>query len=196
MSFAQRRNRRIKLVIPLLIVIIGVAVVVGSQITTAQSPTAQPLAGAPSSLSLADPAQATVRFMQAYYTADYRQRDQWLAALKPLASTDGYTLLENMIAPALWPNLEKTQTVVAADQVTVEDRGLKSEGVSKLTGNTAWQIRGVVVTLARAVKWPDMPTNTHATNVLLSQENGVWKFVMLMSDDQIKLFQAHPKEAK
>ena len=190
MSFAQRRNRRIKLVIPLLIVIIGAAVV-GSQITTAQ-----PLAGAPSSLSLADPAQATVRFMQAYYTADYRQRDQWLAALKPLASTDGYTLLENMIAPALWPNLEKTQTVVVADQVTVEDRGLKVEGVSKLTGNTAWQIRGVVVTLARAVKWPDMPANTHATNVLLSQENGVWKFVMLMSDDQIKLFQAQPKEAK
>ena len=117
MSFAQRRNRRIKLVIPLLIVIIGAAVV-GSQITAAQSPTAQPIAGAPSSLNLADPAQATVRFMQAYYTADYRQRDQWLAALKPLASTDGYTLLENMIAPALWPNLEKTQTIVAADQVT------------------------------------------------------------------------------
>jgi hypothetical protein len=195
MSFAQRRNQRIKLVIPLLIVIVGVAVV-GSQITTAQSPTARPIAGAPSSPNLADPAQATVRFMQAYYTADYRQRDQWLAALKPLASTDGYTLLENMLAPALWPNLEKTQTVVAADQVTVEDRGLKVEGVSKLTGNTAWQIRGVVVTLARAVKWPDMPTNTHATNVLLSQENGVWKFVMLLSDDQIKLFQAHPKEAK
>jgi hypothetical protein len=195
MSFAQRRNQRIKLVIPLVIVIIGAAVV-GSQITTAQSPTAQPIAGAPSSLNLADPAQATVRFMQSYYTADYRQRDPWLAALKPLASTDGYTLLENMIAPALWPNLEKTQTVVAADQVTVEDRGLKLEGVSKLTGNTAWQIRGVVVTLARDVKWPDMSTNTHATNVLLSQENGVWKFVMLMSDDQIKLFQAHPKEAK
>ena len=53
-----------------------------------------------------------------------------------------------------------------------------------------------MVTLARAVKWPDMPANTHATNVLLSQENGGWKFVMLMSDDQIKLFQAHPKEAK
>ncbi len=167
MSFAQRRNRRIKLVIPLLIVIIGAAVV-GSQITAAQSPTARPIAGAPSSLNLADPAQATVRFMQTYYTADYRQRDQWLAALKPLASTDGYTLLENMIAPALWPNLEKTQTIVAADQVTVEDRGLKVEGVSKLTGNTAWQIRAVVVTLARDVKWPDMPTNTHATNVLLS----------------------------
>lgn len=195
MSFAQRRNQRIKLVIPLLIVIIGAAVV-GSQITTAQPTTAQPIVGAPSTLNLADPAQVTVRFMQAYYTADYRQRDQWLAALKPLASTDGYTLLENMIAPALWPNLEKTQTVVAADQVTVEDRGLKLEGVSKLTGNTAWQIRGVVVTLARDVKWPDMPANTHTTNVLLSQENGGWKFVMLMSDDQIKLFQAHPKEAK
>ena len=195
MSFTQRRTRSIKLIAPLLIVIVGAAVV-GSQITAAQSTAARPQTVSPSSLNLADPAQAAVHFMQAYYTADYRQRDQWLAALKPLASTDGYTLLENMIAPALWPNLEKAQTIVAADQITVEDRGLKLEGVSKLTGNTAWQIRGVVVTLARAVKWPDMPANTHATNVLLSQENGVWKFVMLMSDDQIKLFQARPKEAK
>jgi hypothetical protein len=182
------------------------ALVVGSLLlaacTPAATPVAQPNGGGPKPTHTAaftaatEPVQAAEQFMRTFYTADYRQRDQWLAALKPLASTDGYTLLENMIAPALWPNLEKTQTIVAADQVTVEDRGLKVEGVSKLTGNTAWQIRGVSVTLVRTVKWPDMPANTHATNVLLSQENGVWKFVMLMSDDQIKLFQAHPKEAK
>ena len=100
MSFTQRRTRSIKLIAPLLIVIVGAAVV-GSQITAAQSTAARPQTVSPSSLNLADPAQAAVHFMQAYYTADYRQRDQWLAALKPLASTDGYTLLENMIAPAL-----------------------------------------------------------------------------------------------
>jgi hypothetical protein len=154
-----------------------------------QSSNTQPKA-IQASADLTDPAQAAMHFMQAYYTADYRHRDQWLAAVKPLASADGYTLLENMIAPALWPDLEKAQTVIAADQVRVEDRGLKAEGVSKLMNNTPWQIRGVAITLAAGAKWPGLTTNTYATNVLLSQENGTWKFVMLMSDDQIKMFQA------
>jgi hypothetical protein len=143
-----------------------------------------------------DAAQAAAQFLRAFYTANYHDRTQWLAALKPLASIDGYTLLENMIAPALWPDLEKAQTVVTSDQVTVEERGLKAEGVSKLTGNTPWQIRGVSVTLAADVKWPGLTGNAHATNILLSQENGAWKFVMLLSDDQIKQFQSPTKEAK
>ena len=33
------------------------------------------------------------------------------------------SLLENMIAPALWKDLAAAQTVVTADQVTVEDSG-------------------------------------------------------------------------
>ncbi len=143
-----------------------------------------------------DAAQAATAFLRAFYTLDYHHRDQWLAALKPLASVDGYTLLDNMIAPALWPDLEKAQTVVTADQITVEDRGLKADGVSKLTGNTPWQIRGVTVTLVAAVKWPGITGRTHATNILLSQENGTWKFVMLLSDDQIKSFQSPTKEAQ
>ena len=143
-----------------------------------------------------DAAQAATAFLRAFYTLDYHHPDQWLAALKPLSSADGYTLLDNMIAPALWPDLEKTQTVVTAEQITVEDRGLKAEGVSKLTGNTPWQIRGVTVTLAAAVKWPGLTGRTHATNILLSQDNGTWKFVMLLSDDQIKAFQSPTKEAQ
>ncbi len=143
-----------------------------------------------------DAAQAATQFLRAFYTANYHDRAQWLAALKPLSSADGYTLLENMIAPALWPDLEKAQTVVTTDQINVEDRGLKADGVSKLTGNTPWQIRGVFVTLATDVKWPGLTGSTHATNILLSQENGVWKFVMLLSDDQIKQFQPPAKEAK
>ena len=137
-----------------------------------------------------DPAQAATQFMRAFYTADYHDRDQWLAVLMPMASEDGYSLLKTMIAPALWPDLEQAQTVVKAEQITVEDRGLKAEGVSKMVGNTPWQIRGAAITLAPEAKWPGMPNNAHSTNVLLSQENGVWKFMMLLSDDQAKAFQA------
>ncbi len=139
------------------------------------------------------PAQAAVQFMRAFYTADYHHRDQWLAALKPLSSSDGYTLLQNMIAPALWKDLERTQTVVTADQVTVEADEVKAAGVSKLVGNTPWQIRAVTITLASAATWPGWTSTTHHTNLLLSQEGGTWKFVMVMSDDQVKMFQPQPK---
>ena len=141
-----------------------------------------------------DPAQAAEQFMRAFYTADYHDRDHWLAMLMPMASEDGYTLLKTMVAPALWPDLEKAQTIIKAEQITVEDRGLKAEGISKMVGNTPWQIRAVNVTLSPEAKWPGMLNNTHATNVLLSQEDGVWKFVMLLSDDQAKAFQ--PKGVK
>jgi hypothetical protein len=139
------------------------------------------------------PDQAATRFLRAFYTADYRHQDRWLAALQPLASADGYSLLENLIAPALWKDLSAAQTVVTADQVTVDDGGLTAEGVSKLVGNTPWQIRQVTVTLASDAKWPGWTTSTYATNILLSHEPDGWKFVMLLSADQAKVFQAKPQ---
>jgi hypothetical protein len=143
--------------------------------------------------SLDAPDQAAVRFLRAFYTADYRQRDRWLAALKPLASADGYSLLQNLIAPALWKDLTAAQTVVTADQITVADGGLTAEGISKLVGNTPWQIRQVTVTLTSNAKWPGWTTSTYATHILLSHEPDGWKFVMLLSADQTKIFQARPK---
>jgi hypothetical protein len=139
------------------------------------------------------PDQAAVRFLRAFYTADYRQRDRWLAALKPLASADGYSLLQNLITPALWKDLTTAQTVVTADQITVADGGLTAEGVSKLVDNTPWQIRQVTITLASNAKWPGWTSSTYATNILLSHEPDGWKFVMLLSADQAKVFQAKPK---
>jgi hypothetical protein len=176
-----------------------IALVIAGLMVAACAPSAassaQPNGGGPKPTHTAtfvratDPAQAAEQFVRAFYTADYHDRAQWLARLMPLASEDGYTLLKTMIAPALWPDLEKAQTVVKTEQVTVEDRGLKAEGVSKMVGNTPWQIRAVTIALAPEAQWPGLADHTHATNVLLSQENGVWKFVMLLSDEQAKQFQ-------
>jgi hypothetical protein len=152
--------------------------------------TPTPATAAPSPDS---PDQAAVHILRTFYTADYRQRDRWLAALKPLSSADGYSLLENMIAPALWKDLAAAQTVVTADQIAVDDGGLIAEGVSKLVGNTPWQIRHVTITLAPAAKWPGWKSSSYATNVLLSHEPDGWKFVMLLSDDQAEMFTAQPK---
>jgi hypothetical protein len=142
------------------------------------------------------PEQAAARILRTFYTADYRHQDQWLAALKPLSSADGYSLLENMIAPALWKDLVAEKTVVAGDQITVEDGGLIAEGVSKLVGNTPWQIRHITITLAPAAQWPGWTSSSYATNVLLSHEPDGWKFVMLLSDDQAEMFTTQPKGVK
>lgn len=42
------------------------------------------------------------------------------------------------------------------------------------------------MTLVTEVKWPGMPNNIHSTIVLLGEDNGVWKLVLLASDDQAK----------
>jgi hypothetical protein len=93
----------------------------------------------------------------------------------------------------LWKDLTTQKTVVTADQVTAEDSGLVAEGVSKLVGNTPWQIRQVTITLAPEVTWPGWELTSYATNVLLSHEPDGWKFVMLLSDDQVQMFTAQPK---
>ncbi len=187
------------LFVPLAILLL----VVGGMFTARLAPTPPPLAGPPATDPALPPAitplpdapaaaQAAAQVLRAFYTLDYRQRDQWLAALKPLASADGYSLLQNLIAPALWKDLERAQTVVTADQITVEDGGPTAEGVSKLTGDTPWQLRRVTVTLAPDVKWPGWTTDSHTTNVLLAHEADGWKFVMLLSDDQAEMFHTHP----
>jgi hypothetical protein len=192
----QNWNRRRTWVIRMwLIIALAVGGLLLAACAPSTTPVAQPNGGGPKPTHTADfvratdPTQAAEQFIRAFYTADYHSRDQWLARLMPLASDDGYTLLKNMVAPALWPDLEKSQTLVNAEQITVTDRGLKAEGISKMMGNTPWQIRAVTVALAPEVQWPGLADHTHATNVLLSQENGAWKFVMLLSDEQAKQFQ-------
>ena len=186
--------------VPLAILLLAVGGMFTARLIPPQAP---PQAGPPATDPVLPPAvtplpdapaaaQAAARFLRAFYTLDYRQRDQWLAALKPLASADGYTLLKNLIAPALWKDVERAQTVVTADQITVEDSGLTAEGVSKLTGNTPWQIRRVIFTLAPNVKWPGWTTDSHTTSLLLAHEADDWKFVMLLSDDQAKMFHTQP----
>lgn len=189
--------RRTQMIRPWLILVLVVSSLLLAACATAGAPVTQPNGGGPKPTHTAaftaatEPAQAAEQFMRAFYTADYHDRDRWLARLMPLASEDGYTILKNMVAPALWPDLEKAQTIVKAEQVAVADRGLKAEGVSKMVGNTPWQIRAVTIALAPEAQWPGLTDHTHATNVLLSQENGAWKFVMLLSDDQAKAFQTN-----
>lgn len=129
------------------------------------------------------PETAAVNFARAFYTLDYRDHAGWLAKLQPMASTDGNTVLKDMVAPLLWPKFAGAQTVSTAEQVTVKDNGLKAQGQSKLG---AWQIRSLTVTLAKEVSWPD--AREFDTNILLAREGNAWKFASFLDDASVQTY--------
>ncbi|MCC6189053.1 MAG: hypothetical protein IT318_08455 [Anaerolineales bacterium] len=133
----------------------------------------------------AGPGQAAVDFVREFYTVDYRDRRGWLDRLAPLAASEGQALLEQGIAVVLWPELEKSQTVVPANQVSVEEIGLALEGKSPVSGGSAWQAWSVAVNLADGVAWPGMRHNTFTAYVMLRQEAGQWKFATFLSEPQL-----------
>lgn len=133
------------------------------------------------------PEQAAVDFTRSFYTVDYRDKEQWLAALKPQSTQSGYILIETTLVPTLWPKLAQAQTVTTADQVQVADDGLKAEGESALAGGQ-WQIRSVKISIAREALWPTMNAGTFTANVLLVQQDNEWKFGMFLADQDIALF--------
>jgi hypothetical protein len=133
----------------------------------------------------AGPGQAAANFVREFYTVDYRDRRGWMGRLAPLATAEGQALLEQGIAVVLWPELEKTQTVVAADQVSVEATGVALEGASQVDGGSTWQAWAVAVTLADNVAWPGMRRNSFTAYVMLRQEAGQWKFAMFLSEAQL-----------
>lgn len=133
----------------------------------------------------AGPGQAAADFVLEFYTADYRDRRGWMDRLAPLATAEGQALLEQGIAVVLWPELEKAQTVVAADQVSVEATELALEGTSQVGGGSSWQAWSVAVTLAESVIWPGMRRNAFTAYVMVRQEAGQWKFATFLSEAQL-----------
>lgn len=152
------------------------------------------LASPPADAAVVPPDQAAVAFTRAFYTVDYRDREGWLAALKPMASESGYRLIAGLLTPATWPRLTKAQTVTTADQVQATDEGLRAEGVGTVEQGSKgaganWQIRHITVTVAEAGRWPTMTAGTFSANVLLVQEGGAWKFGAFLSDADVLVFQ-------
>ncbi len=133
------------------------------------------------------PEQAAMEFTRSFYTVDYRNKEQWLAALKPQSTDSGYVLIETTLVPALWPKLTQAQTVTTADQVRVADEGRKAEGESALAGGQ-WQIRSVKISIAPEALWPAMKAGTFTANVLLVRQANEWKFGMFLADQDIALF--------
>lgn len=139
----------------------------------------------PAAEAEAGPGQAAADFVREFYTVDYRDRRGWIDRLAPLAAAEGLALLEQGIAVVLWPELEKAQTVVAADQVSVEATGVVLEGTSQLDGGSTWQAWALAVNLPDSVAWPGMRRNAFTAYVMLRQEAGQWKFATFLSEAQL-----------
>jgi len=170
-------NRR-KLAFWGVLILVAAGLMVGAFWFRGQQTAAAAKANAP-----VPPEQIVVAFTRDFYTLDYRDKTGWLAKLQPECTQDGYTFLNDMLTPLLWPQLTKSQSVTSAAQITVKDNGLKALGQSNLG---QWQIRAVSVTIAPEVKWPD--AHEFDTNVLLGLENGAWKFGMFMDDASADIY--------
>jgi hypothetical protein len=178
-------NRKLIFAIIALAVLVAAAIGLRPLLATTNLPA---LPGAPASsstpLMAGSPELAAVKFVQAFYAADYRAPDAWLANLKPLATADGYILLKDSFGPALWVKLTEAQTVTLAAQVKAEDGGLVTEGVSKIGG--PWQVRKVMVTMEAGALWPTMKEPSFSANILLGQQEGEWRFVSFLNDKEIE----------
>lgn len=166
-------SRTLLIVVTVILILVGAAVAWPRLI---MPPVAEAEAG---------PGQVAAKFVRAFYTVDYRDRRGWMDSLAPLATAEGQALLEQGVAVVLWPELEKAQTVVSAEQVGVDETGLALEGTSQVGGGSAWQARSVAVTLADDVAWPGMRRNAFTAYVMLRQEAGTWKFATFLSEAQL-----------
>ncbi len=137
------------------------------------------------SAQAASPADAAVEFTRAFYAVDYRDEQAWLKTLQPMATSDGYALLKANIAGLIWPGLTEAQITTVPDQVHVQDKGLLVEGKSKASGGNQWQIRALAVTLDGRL-WPAMKSGSFSTDIMLSYEQGAWKFATFLSDGEVQ----------
>ena len=146
---------------------------------------------APSQASAASvgpsPAEAGVAVTRAFYAIDYRDQQAWLKTLQPLATSDGYALLSSNVAGLIWPSLTQAQIVTTSGQVHVVDQGLVLEH-KPLAGSGQWQIRALSVTLDGQL-WPVMKSANFSTDIMLALDQGRWKFVTFLTDEQARAYQ-------
>jgi hypothetical protein len=136
----------------------------------------------------------------AYFTVDFQKPDEWLARFQDISDPDELKVLENVIRPAIWPDLEKGKVETEA---AATNSVLVSSGVDQFHGRR-YQIWSVAVKLS--AEWPNRTPNPSlvipipwpasdiaAVGVFLSEVGGEWKFSMFArSEDVVTLAAERP----
>lgn len=182
----------------LLLAAVGLVILAGLAVTLWSAPTVEPFqATAPATLDATPPRVqpagvpsnnttpelASAAAATAFYKVDYQAYDAWLASLKTVSTADGYAILRHSIAPAVWPEIQKAHTVTPSSAITAQDNGLLLEGNSPIGG--PWQIRTVKVSVDPAHLWPTMKLGTFDVLMMLAQEDGSWRFVSFVTEQQL-----------
>lgn len=166
----------------IILLIAAIALVVGAAFVV------PPLLGLFSAAAPTAEQKLTESFVHDFYAVDYKDKQAWMENLRPRVTDDGYVLLLGVILPELAPQFDQQKTVIAADKVAVEDRGLILEGVSQKNG--AWQIRSVMVNLDPSVRFPGAPGQEFLQNVLIVKSAQEWQFESFLTDDIVASFVA------
>jgi hypothetical protein len=137
--------------------------------------------------STTTPEQASVAFVQAFYTVNHGDYDDWLEGLKAVSTAEGFAILTTSIVPAVWPELETAKTVTPAEAVSAQDAGLVLGGDSQIGG--PWQIRKVNVQVVPGYLWPTMKSSDFPAILMLARQDGHWRFVSFVTPEQIEQLQ-------
>ncbi len=179
------------LLVIVLLVAIGLAFYAFRRFLPGREVAPQPVAAA--SVTTPDVDQlaqaAAVAGAQAFYNVDYQKGKQaWLDQLCAVSTNTGCTMDQNVIVPALWPQLEpaKTNTTV---QVAVQEKVIEQTSPLGDIPQQVWKLN-----IELSAPWPvqEQPLTSFPALALVMRENGDWKFERFLTVDEV---QASDKKA-
>lgn len=136
---------------------------------------------------------AAERFAQAFFAADYRDKNAWAEGVQSTMTRDGFAVFQAQFLPVVWP-MVTTQTIQnnPKDIVTRADPEVALVGTSDLGGTQAeWQIRKVSVVFQNGARWPNVEA-PYMLYVVVNRElpNGAWAASATLTEESVAQMQA------
>ena len=134
-------------------------------------------------------ADAAITGIEAVFTLDYEEsEDDWLARVCAVSTESGCTMAETWLAPSMTKIKTDAQakTGSSADAIRLVDSGVETDGVAdeEVTGYS-WEVWEVA--LSFEAPWEDAEEIKNLF-VQVSNEDGGWKFVRILFDEEAKKY--------
>jgi hypothetical protein len=116
-------------------------------------------------------------FAVAFNAVDCRDREAWLASMRPLTTEREFRMLEAIYVPISWGLFERDERVVRKDQIIAMDQGLLASGQD-------WQARLVEVAVTGVS--PQRASSTFQMRILLTRARGTWRVASLLTEEEVE----------
>ena len=132
---------------------------------------------------------AAITGIEAVFTLDYEESEEdWLARVCAVSTESGCTMAETWLAPSMTKIKTDAQakTGSSADAIRLVDSGVETDGVAdeEVTGYS-WEVWEVA--LSFEAPWEDAEEIKNLF-VQVSNEDGGWKFVRILFDEEAKKY--------